>query len=180
MLSDVLGNVKDRLTAAGITTPFLVGRRWLADKNTAGSNRIVVVPTSDSFGAGKTQDFNSKTGPGMRAARLTRTAGAEVHVWGVPTLATSPTADLESMAAAEQLLHAFVLQLRAVVRGQWTAAGGDWNNEIRENVFGQEYVLRIEVDVPVVDAFQPPLPVGARLNTAATTAPGNDPAEVIV
>jgi hypothetical protein len=174
MLSDVFTQVQANLTAAGITSPFLVGRRHLAEKGTGG-NRIVVIPNEDTFGAGRTQDFNSKTGPGMQAARITRVCGAEVHVWGVPTSPTSLTRDVESMAAAEALLHAFVLQLRAVVRGQWSVASGRWNNETKDVSYGQEYVLQITVDVPVVDAFLPPLPVGTAIATTATVAPGNSP-----
>ena len=179
MLADVLTATQAKLIAAGVTSPFLVGRRHLADKNTSGGNRIVVIPNEDSFGAGKTQDFNSKVGPGSQPARMTRMAGAEVHVWGVPSSATSPTADLESMAAAETLLHAFVLQLRSVVRGQWTAVSGHWNNDIKDVVYGQEYILQITVDIPVVDVFSPPLPVGAALSTTASIAPGNSPPEVV-
>jgi hypothetical protein len=180
MLADVLTAVQAKLTAAGITSPFQVGRRFLAQKG-VGGNRIVVIPNDDTFGAGKTQDFNSKTGPGVQPARITRMAGAEVHVWGVPSSATSPTADLESMAAAEVLLHAFVLQLRAVVRGQWSAVSGHWNNEIRDVGYGQEYILQITADIPVVDVFFSPLPVGTTVTTTPSVAPGNtpDPAEVV-
>jgi len=178
MLSDVLTAVATNLTAAGVTSPFLVGRRHLPQAG-KGGNRIVVIPNEDTFGAGKTQDFNSKTGPGMQAARVTRMAGAEVHVWGTPTSPTSPTADLESMAAAEALLHAFVLQLRAVVRGQWSANSGHWNNDTKDVTYGQEYVLQITVDIPVVDTFMPPLPMGTTLSTSTTIAPGNTPAEVV-
>ena len=177
MLSDVLTATAAKLTAAGVTSPFLVGRRHLAEKT--GTNRIVVIPNDDTFGAGKTQDFNSRTGPGAQPALITRMAGAEVHVFGVPSSATSPTADLESMAAAEQLLHAFVLQLRSIVRGQWSASAGHWNNETKDVTFGQEYVLQITVDIPVVDVFAPPLPVGTALATSATIAPGNSAPEAV-
>lgn len=177
MLSDVLANVEDRLIAAGVTSPFLEGIEHLAAKTA--TDRIVVIPNEDSFGAGKTQDFNSRTGPGAQPARITRMAGAEVHVFGVPTSATSPTAKREAMRAAEVLLHAFIIQLRAVTRGQWAAVSGHWNNETRDVTFGKEYVLQITVDIPVVDVLSPPLPVGTKVSTSATIAPGASPAEVI-
>lgn len=178
MMTDILTATQGKLTAAGVTTPFLIGRRFLADKNTAGKNRIVAIPNDDTFGAGRTQDFNGGTSPGRKSPRVTRIAGAEIHLWGVPITADSPTRDAEAMAAAEVLLHAFVLQFRAVVRGQGGPVSGHWNNDIKDVTFGQEYILQVTVDIPVTDILYPALPVGSAITTTATVAPGNNPEDI--
>ena len=157
MLADVLLATKARLTAAGVTTPFLIGKQFVKQHG-EGGNRLVVVPNEDSFGAGTTQDFN---GLGRQKPLLTRTAGAEVHVWGVAPDRKADTASADAMRAAEVLLHLFIRELRAVVRGQWKAASGRWNNDVADNVFGAEYVLQITVDIPVVAAQLQALPAGA-------------------
>lgn len=166
MLSDVITAVRARLVAAGVATPLLLGKTHLK-RHGEGGDRLVIIPSADSFGAGATQDFN---GPGQNPKNkpiITRSAGAEVHVWGAPPDLSSETADLEAVAAAETLLHAFIRELRNECRGQWKAVSGTWNNEVRDLVYGAEYILQITVDVPVAAVAKTPLPEGTTITTTA-------------
>jgi hypothetical protein len=165
MLSDVIANVAQRLDAAGVSTPVLIGRRWLPQSNVDSSGRIVVIPNDDSFGAGATQTFN---GLGARQRMLmTRRCGAEVHIWGVPADPTAPMADLEAMAVVEALLHAFLRELRAITRGQLEVGPGRWNNDGGYDlIYGAEYIVQILVDVPVTDVARETPPQGSGVQTA--------------
>lgn len=166
MLSDVITAVRARLVAAGVSTPLLLGRTHLK-RHGDGGDRLVIIPSDDSYGAGATQDFNGP-GPGPRNKPLiTRMAGAEVHVWGTAADFKAANADLDAVAAAELLLHAFVRELRNECRGQWKAVSGRWNNDIADLVYGAEYILQITVDVPVTAVAKTPLPSGTTITTSA-------------
>lgn len=163
MLSDVLVSVAVRLATSGITAPLLVGRRHLPEAEVSYPGRYVVVPDSDDFGTGATQTFNA--GGARQSTIITRRCGAEIHVWGVPQDNTASTADLDAIASAEGLLHAFVRELRAVATGQWSIGGGRWNNDGGNLLYGAEYVARIVVDVPITTLPASAPPLGSRINT---------------
>jgi hypothetical protein len=175
MLADVITAVRARLAAAGVSTPLLLGKTHLK-RHGEGGDRLVIIPNDDQFGAGATQDFNGPGGGPRNKPLITRMAGAEVHVWGVPPNPKAPNADLDAQAAAETLLHAFIRELRNECRGQWKAVSGRWNNEIADLVYGAEYILQVTVDVPVVAVAKRPLPQGTTITT--TTLLGNTSEEV--
>jgi len=158
MLIDVIDNVAVRLLARGITAPVLFGGEHIKAHG-AGGVRIVVDPTEDTFGDGPTFDFNGEHSARQKG-RISRAAGADVWLWGVPTDPKASTAKRESIASAEALLHAFLHALREVVRGQYRLLRGRWLTpaEAGAVVYGAAYVVAISVDVPVVDPALLPLP----------------------
>lgn len=175
MLRHVIDSVRERLVAAGVTAPLLIGKQHL-HQHGDGAARFVIIPANDTFGAGTTQDFNGLGGRAAQRPLVTRAAGAEVHIWGVPSDPKADTAPLDAIEATENLLHAFVRELRNVTRGQRSSISGSWNNEIKDLAYGAEYVLQVSVDVPVTEIAKPALPAGT---TVTTTVHMGDKSEEI-
>ncbi len=176
MLSDVVVALRARLVAINVSAPVLIGRRHVRQTGNAssfaaadGGGRIVFVPADDEYYAGPTQDFNGPGGGPQNKILITRGAGARVHIW-VPPSPVAADKDLDSMAKVEALTHIFLREWREILRGsKWVPTAAGWNNEAPEtHAFGLEYVMTVNVDVPIEGVTKTLLPEGTTITTTAS------------
>jgi len=142
MLEDVIDRVNVRLAAAGVkradgVTALVasVGPENLAHEDA--SPRIIVVPTSDSFGP----PFQVNENP---RSIWTCSMGARVHIWG------------RSYRECRAIGREFIKQLYGAVGGDMRVSRGTFNPDPAVTAYGREYILDITVDEPItLSAYDP-------------------------
>lgn len=136
MLADVIASVAADFSASGVDADVVTGTK---PPGQGYPNRVAFFPSADVYGANETIGGNPR-------AICTRRCGADVHVLAV------------DVQKCEALIHRTIVALHRAAYGNYQITGGAWNTEGAKGGFASEYVLKVLVSVPVVDAPWPTAP----------------------
>lgn len=156
-LADVVVALREQFKLRNCPAPILMGEQFNAEH--AEPNRVVIIPTADTYGPKNPSISPRGTRNGFSNPRpiATRNQGCTVNLWaGAPTQA-DPTAQLDAdYAALDSLINVFFASVNASVAGIFTiGAGENTVGQVANNHRGLRYQLQCVVAVPVLDIAWP-------------------------
>lgn len=109
--------------------------------------RMVWVPTTDSFGGG--QGVRGNMMAGQKPNKRTRMAGVEIHIWGKSGTGNAARDDIEEV---ETLVNALIIAIHDQTHGSYDITGGAWMQQDGQEIsqYGRGYILSVTFVVPVV------------------------------
>jgi hypothetical protein len=154
-LPNVIDAIVQDFAAEGVPAAVFYGPDHVAEHNSP--PRIVVIPTSDSYGAPNYIQPNGFNGDVMADGQnprpiATRMEGARAIIWAAGAKQSDPT--LQQRAdynALHQLINQFVLSLHRVNPGNYSLGRGTTTETTRVDRLGYVYELEFTVNVPITD-----------------------------
>lgn len=164
-LSHIIPVVQANMAARLTSLQYKTGARHIND--TDGGNRVVFVPASDTYEAGRQQ-------PGVRRVIRVRVARVTTYLWGVPTRVdgtiykrgefippVSPSVGRDGLGQTEAMINALLCAIEDSAKQsaspgggpQWDVDGeGAWRDVLGEGVaeYGHSYLITFSVRIPVV------------------------------
>lgn len=164
LITFLSSDVSMRLAAAGypplVDGRILLGRQHVEEQSAP--PRIVFVPMGSSYGP---KDAVGNPTPARAAerraqiaqrSRMTDLQRFEIHCWGVTAAAPDPDFDFD---ATQFLVHTLIGSIQDNIRGTYTMIGGTWADQqpgaAQLQKLGHDFVLTIDIQTPVLDAFWP-------------------------
>lgn len=132
-LADIFGKVwshmDEALPGIGVLSWTRLGSKYVYEYKDF--PRIVAVPTKDSFGPPEKFGVNPKS-------ELTTREGFDIRIWAM------------NYDQCRAFKSQFILSLRYVCGGACAVVAGSWTPNADRNRRGEEYVLQVTIDTPVV------------------------------
>lgn len=158
-LPDVIDAIATDFIASGVPCTIKYGPDHVAEHDMP--NRIVIWPTSDSYGPPLYVQQNAWPSGDMANGQnprpvATRNEGAKAVLWAAAAAQSDATlqqrADYDALHA---LINQFVLSLHRVNPGNYHLGGGKTIETTRVDRLGYVYELEFSVEVPIIDAPWP-------------------------
>lgn len=136
---------------------MLLGEQFNADH--AEPNRVVIIPTADTFSPRDVSVMPRGERNGFLNPRplLTRSIGADVHIWAGAPEQRDPSSQIDAdFAQLDAMINTFLASLHGACAGLYQLSGGSSvTGQAVHARRGLRYVLQCTVAIPILDIAWP-------------------------